>query len=258
MLNTDIKKLLLSVTPSNLTIDGHTFTITKTLGSVPLNELTLPTINIKFIGEGTPSYRSMDDGAIITDNVTSYVNTDMCTIRYTVAASDVVIETTETITYKTGTDIYQLHRVPSIDILSVGTFIKNTDYKLSTDHTSIQWIGSKPANNVPFTVRYTWSNSGYYISNQLIEYLAKDIRGRIFDLIKVYGINIIDFKGLKDISDIYVSDVFNAFTFDFIITYPFTWTTTISDLDAIIANTFTFDLIMNNINIDTISYTKGE
>lgn len=258
MLSINIKQIMFSEIPSNLTIDGFSFPIKKTLGSIPLNKLSLPTINIRFIDDGNKYYRSIDDCVSSIDTTTNFVNVNSCILRYTVASTDVIIDAEDSITYKTGTDIYQLQRVPSIDIDSVGAYVKNIDYKLSSDHTSIQWIGSRPANNSIFNVKYKWVDSGYYVASQIAEYLIKDFRGRIFDILKSYGINIIDVHGVKDISDIYVDDSFNAFYFDFVITYPFTWSTTISDEDAITANNFDFDLILNNINIETISYHKDD
>ncbi len=253
MLDINIKKLLISSIPSNISIDGYSFPIKKTLGSVPLNKLELPTVNIKFINEGDLYYRSIDDCCNIVDTTTTFNNINTCVVRYTVASTDVVINTSNPITYKTGTDIYTIPRVPVIDIIKVGSYIKNIDYKLSDDHTSIIWIGNKPSDNTIFNIEYKWINSGYYISNQLVSYLIKDFKGRIFNLIRDYGINIIDCKGVKDISDIYTSDSFNAFSFDFTITYPFTWSTTISEEDAVISDTFTFDLIVNDINVDKIT-----
>lgn len=222
---------------------------------MPLNKLTLPTININFI-ENTPYYRSLDDGVQTIDNGLKYNIVNSGIIRYTVGASNVIADTTETIKYITGTNLYTLHRVPVIDINNVGTYIKNIDYRLRPDHASIEWIGSKPSNNSNFIVNYKWVNSGYNVVHQLMDYLMKDVRGRVFNLFKDYNVNIIDFKPVVDISDIYASDAFNAFSFDFIITYPFTWNTILSDEDAVIANTFTFNLIVNNIDVDTISYTK--
>lgn len=256
ILNLNFKKLLLAEIPSSITIDGHTLPIEKTIGSVPLNKLTLPTINVNFI-ENAPYYRSIDDGAVIIDGGFKYNIVNSGIIRYTVGASSVTADTSTTMIYKTGTDLYTLPRVPVVNINNIGTYVKNIDYRLRSDHASIEWIGNKPANNASFVVNYKWVNDGYFISHQLIDYLMKDVRGRVFNLITNYNVNIIDFKSVVDISDIYVSDAFNAFSFDFIITYPFTWTSTISDEDAIIANTFTFNLIVNDIDVDTISYTKG-
>lgn len=253
MVDTDVKKLLVSSIPSSVIIDGHSFPIKKTLGSVPLNKLELPTINIKFINDGELYYRSIDDCCTTDINHNAnFCNINSCVIRYTVAATDVVIDTSENITYKSGINSYNIKYVPAIDITEIGSYVKNTDYKLSTDHTSVEWIGNKPSNNTTFNIKYKWIDSGYYISDQLITYLIKDVKGRVFNLVKDYGINIIACKAVKDISDIYVSDSFNVFSFDVVITYPFTWNTTISEEDAITANKFTFDLIINNIEIDTI------
>lgn len=258
MLDVDIKNILFSETPSNITIDGYNFSINKTSGSIPLNKLSLPTINIKFINDGNPYYNSIDDYTNIIDTTTNSTNIESCILRYTVAAIDTVIETEENITYKNGITTYQLQRAPTIDIISVGSYVKNVDYKLSQDHASIQWIGNTPANNSIFNVKYKWIDSGYYISQQIAEFLIKDFKGRIFNLIRNYDINIVDFKAIKDISDIYVDEAFHAFYFDFVITYPFTWTTTISDEDAVTADNFDFDLIINNVEIETISCHKDD
>jgi hypothetical protein len=255
MLNLDVKKLFVaSSIPSSLTIDGYSYPIRRTLGSTPIDKLILPTVNVRFFNEDTPYYRSIDDGCKIVDNISTFTNINACTVRYTVATEDFTTTASQSIKYVTGTDVYEILNKPVIDIVSIGTFVKNTDYKLSNDHTSIEWIGNKPSNNSTFNVNYKWTNSGYFINHQLTDYLIKYIKGNFLKTLNGYGIGIVDFKGVKDISDVYGSDVLNVFAFDFIITYPFEWNITLTDEDAVIANTITFDLYANGTNIDTISY----
>jgi hypothetical protein len=252
MLNLDVKKLLLRELPSSLTLDGHSFTIKRTIGSTPLNELSLPTINIKFIGEGAPYYRSFDDGHVYNDTLNKYRHTYTCSLRFTCAAIDTIITTSESIKYVEGTSKYALARVPILDITSITGFVKNTDYRLSSDRTMVEWIGTTPANNITFTIEYTWINSGFYIANQMIDYIMQDVNGRVFDLLRPYGINIINSKGIVDLSDIYTNDALSAFSFDIIITYPFAWSTSIASDDATLAETIILDLYVNEINTGTI------
>jgi len=255
MLNLDVKKLLIREMPSSLTIDGHVFTIKKTTGSTPLNELTLPTINLKFIGEGTPYYRSFDDDHIINDTLNQYQHTCVCTLRFTIAASDSIISASDSIKYLSGTNSYTLQRVPVLDITSVTGFVKDTDYQLSADRTAIEWIGTTPTVNANFTVNYQWINSGFYISHQILDYIMKDINGRVFNLLTPYGINVINYKGAVDLSDIYTNDALSAFSFDIVITYPFTWTTLIENSE--IAETIELDLYVDEINAGTITVTNS-
>jgi len=258
MLSLEIKKLLLRSIPSTITVDGHQFAINRTIGSTPLNTLTLPTINLKFIGEGTPYYRSFDDEHIMNDTVNTYKNTYVCTLRYTIAATDTVISTTQSIKYLDGVNTYPIERVPVLDITNITGYEKNIDYRLNASHESITWIGDTPAVNANFTVEYDWIDSGLYIVSQFTEYLMKDVQGRVFDLLKPYGINMIGSKGGQDLSDIITNDALNAFSFDITITYPFTWTTTITTEDASIAESIDLNLYINEINAGTISTTNNE
>jgi hypothetical protein len=253
MLNLDVKKLLLREIPSTLAIDGHSFTILRTFGSTPLNSLTLPTVNLKVIGEGTPFYRSFDDGHVFNNSLNIYQNTYTCTLRYTVAATDKVISASQSIKYLNGVNSYVLAGVPVKDIVSIPTFVKDVDYRLNNDRDEIEWIGNKPSANANFTVTYNWINSGLYISHQLLDYLMKDVRGRVFDLLSTYKINVVKSKGVVDISDIYANDALSAFSFDIVITYPFTWTTSILSEDAVTATQIDLDLYVNEINVGTIS-----
>lgn len=252
MLNLDVKKLLLRELPASLTIDGYTFSIKRTIGSTPLNELSLPTVNLKFIGEGTPYYRSFDDGHMYNDTMNTYQHTYTCSLRFTVAATDATINTSSSIKYISGTNSYTLPRVPVVDIIGVTGYVKNTDYRLSTDRTSIEWIGTTPANNATFVVEYTWINSGFYIANQLVDYIMQDVNGRVFDLLRPYGINIINSKGITDLSNIYTNDSLSAFSFDIVVTYPFTWSISISSEDSVLAESIILDLYVNEINTGTI------
>lgn len=256
MLDYTVKKLLYDYIPSNVSIDNNLISITKTFDKTPLNKTILPYVNIKFINEDTDFVRSMDDLISFSDETTSYTSIKMCTIRYTIASTNVNITSTDTIKYITGTNVYQLKNNPVIDVNNVGSYVKNVDYKLSNDHTSIEWLKNYPSNNTSITPNYQWTQLGYYITHQLTDYIMKDVCGRVDNLLTKYNVNIVDVKPVQDISEIYVSDPFTVFTFDVIITYPFKWSITISEEDAIIANTFIFDLYCNNKYINTISYTK--
>jgi len=252
MLSLDVKKLLLRAIPPNISVDGYSFPICRTLGPTPLNTLTLPTVNLKVIGEGTPYYRSFDDNHTMNNSINTYKNTYVCTLRYTIASTDTVIPTTQSIQYVTGTNIYPLDGVPCLDITDIATYTKNTDYQLNVTRDAIEWIGNTPANDTTFIVEYNWVDSGMYITHQLTEYLMKDIHGRIFDMLKPYGIDMIDSKGVVDISDIYANDALSAYSFDIVITYPFTWTTSVSSEDAVVAESIALTLFVNEINAGVI------
>ena len=253
MLNLNVKKLLVREMPSTLTIDGHVFTINRTLGSTPLNNLSLPTVNLKFIGEGTPWYRSFDDEHTMNDTYNVFKHIYVCTLRYTVAAADTTISDTQSIKYLSGINTYAIARVPVKDITNIATFDKNVDYRLSLDRESVEWIDHTPAVNSNFTVEYDWIDSGLYISHQLIDYLMKDVHGRVFDLLRPYGIDVIDSKSVIDLSEIYANDALSAFSFDIIITYPYTWTTTLAD--EYLADSVALSLLLENLDSDTLVET---
>ena len=53
MIDENVAKLIYNIIPSSLTVHGTTQSIQKTLGEVPLNEISCPTINVSFI-DGYP------------------------------------------------------------------------------------------------------------------------------------------------------------------------------------------------------------
>jgi hypothetical protein len=191
-----------------------------------------------------------------TNQITSK-NTSSCIIRYKVGAIDITLTASERITFEQGTNTYKLTRVPILKINSIDSFIENVDYVLDDTRDSITWIGNKPSDNSVFIVNYDWINSGYFISHQILKYLIEDFNGRIFRILNQYGIDVIDSKGVEDISQIYTNDAFSVLVYEFTITYPFTWTTTLSVEDTVIADNIIIDLYLNEIDCGTVEYHKS-
>lgn len=255
MLKPTIRKLIIDQVPESVSVNGHSVTVNKTVGSVPLNPLSVPAVNIKFVAEGTPYYRSIDDQADIVNDVLKEQDVRSVVVRYTVGAKDEVVTSSETFVYSTLQTAYTLSNVPVNQIKSVGSYVNGTDYKLSPNRDSIIWL-KQLTNNTTFTVTYEWLDSGFFVCSELINFLIKNTFGEFRHILAKNGVNVLRSTGIIDLSDIYANDALSACSCDIVLTYTYSWSRALTEEDGSLLDSIELDVYMNENLVDTIVVTK--
>lgn len=230
MLPVAVKKLLFNSIPTSFDVDGNTHSPKKTRGKFVLGEYSSPTINIAFIGDGTPYYTSIGDFEEIQND--TLVNRDVRTTiaRYKVGANNTQANSTETITHSNGTTTYPLYHTPAIKINSIGPFVKGTDYNLA--NSEIEWIGSTPGDSEEFTVDYDYIEDGYWLTSSITDLLMKDILANLPKTLAEYKVDVQSVSRAHDISAIYSDEQVSALTFDVQLVYNYSWTRKLTDDDG--------------------------
>ena len=221
MIDENVAKLIYNIIPSSLTVHGTTQSIQKTLGEVPLNEISCPTINVSFI-DGYPLTRSFDDGyQQIDENTYTETDTRSAIIRYKVGATNITNNTIQTITVVQGQTSYTLYD-PVLKINSI-TNHQNTDYQLSINRDAVEWLVDNSSEST-FIIDYDWVDASYWVAHNVMDYIVKNILGNFRLLLTPFGVDITNVAQVLDISKIFSNQSLTVLTVDVKITYPFTWT----------------------------------
>lgn len=251
MLPTEVKKLLVKSVPSTISLDGSTFEIQKSFGKAPLNTIISPSINLSIVSEGKRYYRSMDDSRNQISNVITESDVRTAILQYKVGASGKQLTASDTIT-KTAATLYSLSKTPVVDITNINNFEKNLDYRLLDDHETLSWLAPGPALNSTYVVDYNWIEDGYWIAYGIADYLIKDILANMRPVLDPYGIDVFKVGNVVDLSAIYADEAFSACSFDVQLNYPYSWTRTLTEEEAVTLESIALDLIINGHVAGTI------
>lgn len=251
MLPAQVKKLLVKSIPSTVVVDGSTFQLQRSFGKAALNTVVSPTLNLSIISENKRYYRSIDDG--YTKNGDTITESDIRTavLQYKIGASTTKLTTSDTLKKTTAT-LYTLPKPPVANINSIGSFVKNIDYCLLEDHETLSWLKSGPALNSNFTVNYDWIEDGYWIAYGIADYMIKDILANMRSVLIPYDIDVFKVGNVVDLSAIYADETFSACSFDVQLVYPYSWTRTFSEEDAVTLESIALDLHINDYDAGTI------
>jgi hypothetical protein len=230
MLDIAMQDYIFSFIPSTLTYNGASFSIQKSLGTTPLNEVDLPSVNLTFNNNNSLYYRSIDEGFSFENNVIKGEDIRSVMLRYRVGATDATKTISTNIVYRSGISVYDVMG-PAISINSITsgqTTYTSTDYELNSDRKSITWTGSNhPANNVSFIVNYSCIVPGYVIASAIMEYLVKYALSNLQQTLAAINLCIDSVEDVMDISKIYEQQALTVLAVDMVITYPFSWTYTL-------------------------------
>lgn len=251
MLPIPVKKLLVRSIPSSIILDGSTFQLQKSFGKAALNTVVSPTINFSIISEGKRQYRSIDDNYTKTGDVVTESDIRTAILQYKIGASCITRNAIDTIK-KTDTTLYQFPKVPVVNINSIESFIKNIDYCLLEDHETLSWLTPGPALNSNFTVNYDWIEDGYWIAYGIADYMIQDILANMRSILAPYGINVFKVGDIVDLSTIYADEAFSACSFDVQLIYPYSWTHTPREEDAVTLESIALDLFVNDYDVGII------
>lgn len=222
MLDINLQELIYSYIPTSLTIDDSVFEIQTTLGEVPLNSVECPTVNLSFIGNGTPYFRSIDQTFVADDQQVTGGDIRTVILRYKCGSVNIKKTVQKTIMFRAGQVTYPLQG-PVVVINSIEGFTI-TDYRLDTTRNSVTWIGQTPSPDTAFIISYDRIYSGYYLASKIIEYVIKDILGNSRIALATFEVDVLEVNDIVDISSIYSNTALTALAVDVQITYPFKWT----------------------------------
>jgi hypothetical protein len=228
MLNEDAFKFIFALIPSSLMIHGSTQSIQKTIGSVPLNDVSCPTINMS-ITEGAPYYQSLDNCFFDDGDLRTEMDIRTAVLKFKVGATDIQNNVTQTISIEPQTNVYALND-PVLQINSVKNHF-SSDYQLTNDRSAIRWLNNIPALGSTFEINYDWIDSGYWIAHNIMQFIIQNMLGNIRILLEPYNVNVLKVANVVDISKVYANQALTVFMVDVTITYPFTWTIDFSNFD---------------------------
>jgi hypothetical protein len=227
MLDITMQEYIFGFIPSSLSFNGTTLSIQKSLGNTPLNEVESPSVNLSFINNNAPFYRSIDQGFSQNNNEVKGEDIRSVMMRYKVGAIDTTKTISSNIVYRSGVVSYDI-RGPATSIRSIvsgqTTYTVN-DYQLNSDRQSITWISSThPANNASFTVTYDCIFSGYAIASAIMQYLVKYGLSVLQQTLATNNMCIQEAEEVFDISKIYEQQALTVLAVDMLVTYPYSWT----------------------------------
>jgi len=223
MIDENVAKLIFNLIPTTLRVHNSDQIVQRTLGDIPLSEIDCPTVNVSFIDGGSYS-RSIDDN-YKQINTYTYQESDVrsAIIRYKVGATNITNNVTETITIRSAQTVYNFKNGPVLQINSITGHAK-TDYQLSSDRYSVEWLRNIPAPGETFVINYDWVDASYWVAHNIMDYIIKNILGNFRLLLNPFGIDIKNVAQVVDLSRIYVNKSLTVLAVDIKITYPFTWT----------------------------------
>ena len=236
MIPADLKRTIFNNIPTSYTVNGNLISSIKTVGIFPFNTYDGTVVNLRFPLDMIPYYRSVDEMFSITDETVARSKVYRGTVRFMIGSNDSTTVISEQHTYITGTNIYTPVHNPilSITSLTVGatTFVEDTDYRIITNKSQIEWIGTTPNDSEIFTINYSYRERGYWIATEIAEYLAKWVELNFPTYLNIYGASIIDISSATDLTDDIAIDNLNIVTFDVDIRYTFEWSRALTDEDG--------------------------
>lgn len=249
MLSAVAKKALFKSLPTTYSINGTDINVLKTFGNHAPEAYENPVVNLNVITEGIKRYTSIDRFEAIVGNILSYSCIDTARFRFTVAANDFNLTNSEVFTFDSAETDYDTTLFPIISIESVytssETFTEGTDYSVS--YYGITWLGANtPVHDESFTIEFTYTERGYWITTQIIEDLYKYIECNFNSILSDYNSSLTSIESVTDLTDIVGPDIVSACAFDITINYRFTWDRELTDNDGPVLSGIDLDLSGSN------------
>ena len=236
MIPAELKRLVFDNIPITYTVNGNSISSIKTVGLFPFNTYDGTVVNLRFPLDMLPYYRSADEMYNITNEILTRSKVYRGTIRFMIGSNDTTTTISEEHIYTTGTNIYTAIHNPILSVasLTVGAiiFVEDIDYRIITNRSQIEWIGTTPNDSETFTINYSYRERGYWIATEIAEYLAKWVELNFPTYLHEYGASIIDISSALDLTDDIAIDNLNIITFDVDIRYTFEWSRALTNEDG--------------------------
>lgn len=233
MIPAELKRTIFDNIPTEYTVNNNSITSIKTVGLFPFNTYNGTVVNLRFPLDMLPYYRSADEMYNIASEILTKSKVYRGTIRFMVGSNDITTNISEEHIYTTGTNIYTTIHNPILSVISLTadaiTFVENVDYRIITNKSQIEWIGTTPNDSEIFTINYLYRERGYWIATEIAEYLAKWVELNFPTYLHEHGASIIDISSAIDLTDDIAIDNLNIITFDVDIRYTFEWSRALTD-----------------------------